>query len=239
MMMPAGCLPTFIFQSTAWVARSTAAISSLSCRVTKAWRLSAENQTWLGDVRFKDQNDDQIIDSKDLTFIGSPIPDFTFGLTNNFQVKSFDISLFLQGSVGAEIYNFMKWQLERMNTNYMNQSVNVVDRYTPENTDGALPRFTNTNTNNTAMSDRYVENGSYMRIQNLTVGYTLPARISSKVYISNLRVWVSAQNLYTFSGYSGYDPEVGVYNNQITLMNVDMGHYPNPRTYSVGANVTF
>ena len=141
--------------------------------------------------------------------------------------------------MGAEIYNFMKWQLERMNTNYMNQSVNVTDRYTPENTDGALPRFTNTNTNNTAMSDRYVENGSYMRIQNLTVGYTLPARISSKVYISNLRVWVSAQNLYTFSGYSGYDPEVGVYNNQITLMNVDMGHYPNPRTFSVGANVTF
>ena len=199
----------------------------------------AENQTWLGDIRFKDQNNDQVIDSKDLTFIGSPIPDFTFGLTNNFQYKSFDISLFLQGSVGSEIYNFMKWQLERMNTNYMNQSVDVVDRYTAENTDGALPRFTTTNTNNTAMSDRYVENGSYMRIQNLTVGYTLPARISTKAYISNLRVWVSAQNLYTFSGYSGYDPEVGVYNNQITLMNVDMGHYPNPRTFSVGANVTF
>jgi hypothetical protein len=119
-------------------------------------------------------------------------------LTNNFQIRSFDVSLFLQGSVGAEIYNFMKWQLERMNTPTYNQSVGVTDRYTAENTDGALPRFTTTNTNNTAMSDRYVENGSYMRIQNLTLGYTLPNRISSKAYISNLRVWVSAQNLYTF-----------------------------------------
>jgi hypothetical protein len=199
----------------------------------------AQNQTWLGDVRFKDIYKDDVIDSKDLTFIGSPIPDFTFGLTNNFQYKSFDLSLFLQGSVGAEIYNFMKWQLERMNNNYHNQSVEVMDRYTAENTGGKLPRFTNTNTNNTAMSDRYIEDGSYLRVQNLTLGYTLPVRLTSKIYISNLRVWVSSQNLYTFSGYSGYDPEVGVYNNAITLMNVDMGHYPNPRTFSVGANVTF
>lgn len=89
------------------------------------------------------------------------------------------------------------------------------------------------------MSDRYIESGSYMRVQNVTLGYKLPVKIISKVRISSLRAYVSVQNLITFSKYSGYDPEVGVYNNTIRLMNVDMGHYPNPRTFSIGANVAF
>ena len=101
----------------------------------------AENETWLGDVRFADQNGDEIIDSKDLTFIGSPIPDFTFGFTNNFRYRNFDFSIFFQGSYGAEIYNFMKWQLERMNNVYYNQSTAVMDRYTADNTDGLLPQI--------------------------------------------------------------------------------------------------
>lgn len=199
----------------------------------------AENQTWLGDVRFKDVVPDAKIDAADMTFIGSPIPKFTYGLTNAFQLKDFDLSIFIQGSYGSKIYNFLKWQIERMNNGYYNQSRTVMDRYTDLNTDGALPRFTNSNTNNTAMSDRYIESGSYMRVQNVTLGYKLPLKIVSKIRISSLRAYVSAQNLFTFSKYSGYDPEVGVYNNTIRLMNVDMGHYPNPRTFSIGANVAF
>lgn len=198
-----------------------------------------QNETWLGDVRFADMNDDQVIDSKDLTFIGSPIPDFTFGLTNNFRYRDFDLSVFLQGSYGAEIFNFMKWQLERMNNVYYNQSRTVMDRYTATNTDGALPRFTFTNTNNTAMSDRYVEDGSYLRVQNITLGYRLPKTLISKVKMNNLRVYVTVQNLYTFTKYTGYDPEVGSYNNSIRLMNVDAGHYPNPRTILGGVSVEF
>ena len=199
----------------------------------------AENETWLGDVRYKDQNGDQIIDSKDLTFIGSPIPDFTFGFTNNLRYRNIDLSIFLQGSYGAEVFNFMKWQLERMNNVYYNQSTAVMDRYTATNKDGALPRFTNTNTNNTAMSDRYVEDGSFVRIQNITLGYRLPKTLISKVKMNSLRLYVTVQNLYTFTGYSGYDPEVGAYNNSIRLMNVDAGHYPNPRTYMGGVSVEF
>jgi hypothetical protein len=199
----------------------------------------AQNQTWLGDIRFKDINGDKIINSSDYTFIGSPIPKFTYGLTNTFQYKNFDLSVFLQGSYGAKIYNFLKWQIERMNNAYMNQSTTVMDRYTADNTGGSLTRFTSTNTNNTAMSDRYIEDGSYLRVQNLTLGYRLPQNIISKVRITNLRAYISIQNLLTFSKYSGYDPEVGVYNNTIRLMNVDMGHYPNPRTISIGANVEF
>jgi hypothetical protein len=199
----------------------------------------AQNQTWLGDIRFKDINGDKVIDAKDITFIGSPIPKFTYGITNNFSYKGFDLSVFIQGSQGAKIFNFLKWQLEKMDNAYYNQSTAVMDRYTADNINGSLPRFTNTNTNNVYMSDRYIESGSYLRVQNLTVGYRLPSSIISKAHISNLRVYLSIQNLLTISGYSGYDPEVGAYNNTIRLMNVDMGHYPNPRTISFGANVEF
>lgn len=199
----------------------------------------AENQTWLGDIRFKDVFEDDVIDSKDLTFIGNPLPKFTYGITNTFTFMDFDFSFFLQGSYGSKIFNFLKWQTERMNNAYLNQSVTVMDRYTDINTDGSLPRFTNTNTNNSAMSDRYIESGSYLRVQNVTLGYRLPTNLLSKVRMTNLRVYATAQNLFTFSDYSGYDPEVGAYNNSISLMNVDAGHYPNPRTMMVGASVEF
>jgi hypothetical protein len=199
----------------------------------------AQNQTWFGDVRFKDVTPDGVIDAKDITFIGSPIPKLTYGFTNNFQFKGFDASIFFQGSYGAKIFNFLKWQLEKMDNAYYNQSTAVMDRYTDTNTNGSLPRFTNSNTNNVYMSDRYIENGSYLRAQNLTIGYRLPAAITKKAMISNLRVYMTIQNLFTISGYSGYDPEVGAYNNTIRLMNVDMGHYPNPRTFTFGANVEF
>ncbi len=199
----------------------------------------AEDQTWLGDIRFKDVYEDDVIDAKDYTFIGSPLPKFTYGLTNSFMYKNFDLSIFIQGSYGSKIFNFLKWQLERMNNAYYNQSVDVLDRYTDTNTDGKLPRFSDTNTNNTAMSDRYVEDGTYMRIQNITLGYRVPQDVISKLHIANLRAYVSLQNLMTFTKYSGYDPEVGVYNNSIKLMNIDMGHYPNPRTVMCGINVEF
>lgn len=198
-----------------------------------------ETHTWLGDVRYKDLNDDQVIDEKDMTYIGSPVPDFTFGFTNTLNYKSFDLSLFLQGSYGAEIYNFLKWQLEKLDNSYNNQLATVLDRYTAENTDGSLPRFTASNSNNTYTSDRYIEDGSYLRIQNLTIGYKLPTNIISRVKMTNLRVYMSAQNLYTFTKYTGYDPEIGALDNGILLMNVDQGHYPNPRTITFGINVEF
>ncbi|MDF1548262.1 MAG: TonB-dependent receptor [Bacteroidales bacterium] len=203
-----------------------------------------ETHTWLGDVRFKDLSGpdgvpDGIINEDDMTYIGSPIPDFTFGLTNTFSYKNFDASIFLQGSYGAEIYNFMRWQLEKMDNPYNNQLNTVSNRYTDTNTGGDLPRFTSTNTNNTYTSDRYVEDGSYLRIQNITIGYRLPKKLINRLKINNLRVYGSVQNLYTFTNYTGYDPEIGSYDNTILLMNVDLGHYPNSRTYSFGLNVEF
>lgn len=200
--------------------------------------------TWLGDVRFKDVSGaegipDDKIDDLDITYIGSPLPKFTYGLTNTFQYKSFDLSVFIQGSYGAKIFNFMKWQLTGLRNGYLNQSTDCLDMYSETNIDGKLPRFTTSNTNNIAMSDRYVEDGSYLRVQNITLGYRLPKELISKIRMTSLRAYVSVQNLYTFTNYSGYDPEIGAYNNSITLMNVDMGHYPNPRTVSCGLNVEF
>lgn len=199
-------------------------------------------ETWLGDIRFKDVSGpngkpDGVIDASDITFIGSPLPKFTYGLTNTFSFKGFDASIFLQGSYGAKIFNFLRWQLEKMDNAFYNQLRTVKDRYTDANTNGSLPRFTNTNVNNVYMSDRYVESGSYLRIQNITLGYRIPARILNKAKVSNVRLYMSIQNLHTFTDYSGYDPEVGAFNNNIRLMNVDAGHYPNPRSITFGANI--
>lgn len=201
-----------------------------------------ESHTWLGDIRFKDVSGadgkpDNVINEKDITYIGSPLPKFTYGLTNTFQYKDFDATVFIQGSYGAKIFNFLRWQLEKMDNIYHNQLRTVMDRYTDANTDGKLPRFVSGQVNNVAMSDRYVEDGSYLRIQNITLGYRIPKALTNRAKINNIRLYLSAQNLWTFSKYSGYDPEVGAFNNNIRLMNVDAGHYPNPRTITVGANI--
>ncbi len=195
--------------------------------------------TWLGDVRFKDQDGSKTIDDKDVVFIGSPHPKFTYGLTNNFQYKGFDLSIFLQGSYGAKIYNFLRRSLEGMENLYNNQLKDVLNRYTADNTNGSLPRFTASNKNNTAISDRFIESGSYLRIQNISLGYNLPKEFIRKAHFSSARIYVSAQNLYTFTKYKGYDPEIGAFNKSISLMNIDNGHYPNPRSVTVGANIEF
>jgi TonB-dependent starch-binding outer membrane protein SusC len=201
-----------------------------------------QTHTWLGDVRYKDVSGadgkpDGVIDEKDITFIGSPLPKFTYGVTNTVNYKSFDFSVFIQGSQGAKIFNFLRWQLEKMDNPFYNQLRSVSDRYTATNTEGKLPRFTNTNVNNVYMSDRYVEDGSYLRIQNIAIGYRIPAKYLSKAKISTARVYITVQNLHTFTNYSGYDPEVGVFNNNIRLTNVDAGHYPNPRSFTAGINL--
>lgn len=199
----------------------------------------AQDKTWLGDIRFKDINGDKIINEKDYTNIGSPLPKFTYGFTNTFMYKGFDLAVFFQGSYGAKIFNYLKWQTEGLSNPYDNQLTSVLNRYSATNTGSNTPRFTQLNTNNRAMSDRYIEDGSYARIQNVAIGYRVPKKYSSRALINNLRVYFSCQNLYTFTKYSGYDPEVGAFNGSINLMNVDMGHYPNPRSFTFGANVEF
>jgi TonB-dependent starch-binding outer membrane protein SusC len=201
--------------------------------------VAQNNGTWLGDVRYKDLNGDKVIDDKDITYIGNPQPKFTYGLTNNFTFRGFDATVFLQGSYGGKIFNYLRRSLEGVENQFYNQMATVNDRYTADNPNGTLPRFTSNNKNNTAISDRWVEDGSYLRIQNISIGYNLPKNLLKKAALNNVRVYVAGQNLHTFTKYKGYDPEIGAYNQGISLMNVDNGHYPNPRSITIGANIEF
>ncbi len=197
-------------------------------------------QTYLGDVKYVDVNGDGQITDADKTFIGNPHPDFTFGFTNNFRYKSFDLSVFCQGSVGNDIMNLTRRNGIANNMLFQNMFTEAQNFYSADNTDTNIPRPINSIANpNQEISDRFIEDGSYLRIQNVTLGYTLPSSLLSKVKLSRLRLYASAQNLYTFTRYSGYDPEIGSFNQNVLLSNVDNGRYPSPRTYSIGINLEF
>lgn len=194
-------------------------------------------QQWLGDIRFKDLNGDGKIDDKDVTAIGNPNPKFTYGMTNTVNYKNLDLSVFITGSYGAKIFNYARRQTEAMNTPFNNQLVTVLDRYTTDNPNGTLPRYNQWHNNNLRISDRYVEDGSYLRIQNISLGYNLPKNLLTKANIGSARLYVAVQNLATFTKYSGYDPEIGAFNNSARFMNIDNGRYPNPRSFTMGANI--
>ncbi|HLT52523.1 MAG TPA: hypothetical protein VKZ97_01440, partial [Flavobacteriaceae bacterium] len=195
--------------------------------------------TWLGDIKFKDVNGDGVVDSNDRTVIGNPHPDFTFGFQNSFNYKNFDLSVFMQGTYGNDIFNVVDRALTAGNRSYTNQSPSVLDYWSVENPNAGSPRLARNDTPNINISDRYIEDGSYLRIQNVTLGYSLPNDVTRRIGMSRMRFYGSIQNLWTFTKYSGYDPEVGVYNQNALLMGVDNGRYPTPRTFTLGLNVEF
>ena len=201
---------------------------------------------WIGDIKFKDISGpegtpDGVIDDYDKTNIGNPHPDFTFSMANNFKYKDFDLSINLQGSYGNDIYNWTRRMTEGMREIRGNQLAKVLNRFVEgvnENTN--LPRFSSNNANdNSRVSSRFIEDGSYLRIQNITLGYNLPTDILGDKLFSRFRVYVTAQNVYTFTDYSGYDPEIGAYSQNALLMGVDNGRYPTPRTFMLGINLDF
>ena len=194
----------------------------------------------LGDVEYKDQNKDGLIDEKDLTYIGNPQADFVYGFTNSFRYKNVDLSIFLTGSQGNKVMNLTRRAATKNQRLYENQLAEAADFWTPENPNAKYPRPDGGDGHpNIAISDRYVEDGSYLRISQLTFGYTLPSDILSKAKLTKLRFLVSAQNLYTFTKYTGYDPEIGDYNQNALLSGIDSGRYPTNRTITLGLNVEF
>ncbi len=195
--------------------------------------------TWLGDIKFRDVNGDGVVDADDRTVIGNPHPDFTFGFQNSLSYKNFDLSVFLQGSYGNDVFNAIGRSLTAANRTFTNQSPSVLDYWSVDNPDSSSPRLARNDTPNINISDRYVEDGSYLRIQNVTLGYTLPGTLTDKINISSFKVYGSIQNLHTFTNYSGYDPEVGSFNQSAILAGVDNGRYPTPRTFTLGINVEF
>ncbi|WP_052346330.1 SusC/RagA family TonB-linked outer membrane protein [Hymenobacter swuensis] len=192
-----------------------------------------------GDIRFADVNGDKVINDADRTIIGNPNPKVIGGVTNTFSFKGLDLSVFFQGSFGNDIYNANRQALESL-SGPVNQLTTVLDRWTPTNTDTSIPRavFGDPN-NNGRFSSRWIEDGSYVRLKNLTLGYTLPASLINKARFSGLRVYVSGQNLLTWTDYSGYDPEVSADPFSATSSGRDFGVYPQARTYTVGLNASF
>lgn len=190
------------------------------------------NRTSAGDIRFKDLNNDGIINDKDRTFLGNPNPSFIFALNNSFAWKGFDLSIFLQGVSGNKILNANRIWSEAMSI-AQNQTTETLGRWTGEGTSNEMPRavFNDPNKNNRP-SDRYIEDGSYLRIKNITLGYTLPRALINKVHLESVRVYATALNLLTITKYTGFDPEVGT-------SGIDNNVYPVTATYSFGVNIGF
>ena len=211
-----------------------------SPKQTENGGVSKWSGTFPGDIIFADNNGDGKIDASDRVILGSPHPDFTFGFTNTFSYKNFDLSIFLQGSQGAKIFNFTRIRTEGLNSLGVNQLKEATDNWTPDNQTAKYPRFILGDPNqNNRFSDRFMEDGSYVRLQNISFGYTIPTGALDKLFIKRLKIYGSVQNLKTFTKYSGYDPELGSYDQNSKLSNVDNGHYPNPRTFTLGVNVEF
>lgn len=242
---------------------STVTVATPNYRKGTIVKNTAALTTSVGDFLFKDVNGDGIIDENDQTYIGSPLPKFTFGFNNTFRYKSFDASVFFYGSVGNKVLNFVNRHL--LDPNIMGNHLNKVKDYpvigykdgNSNNTDvwnltitsgrGDLSRIVYSDLNqNSRISDRLVESGSYLRIQNIVIGYTLPKKWLERVKIANARIYVNIQNLCTISGYSGFDPEVGATQASYTfsgqdmlLYGVDTGRCPTPASYNIGLDITF
>lgn len=237
------------------------------------------NTVWVGDVKYKDISGpdgvpDGKIDENDRTYIGNPMPKYTFGWTNTFRYKDFDLSIFVNGSVGNKVYNYIRMKLDNMKSVWANQAATVINRsqITPINpnkdySNGYLGHnattvyhwyddidnvqvlnptnipaaHLNDPNENSRVSDRYIEDGSYLRIKNITLGYTFPKQWIKNLGLENVRLSCNIQNLWTITGYKGYDPEIGASTSDKNgyVYGLDNGRYPSPTVYSFGLNVTF
>lgn len=230
-----------IFQSQAQVNSSAAQVNP-----TPSQTYNPSLHTSAGDLKFADINKDGVIDLKDRVFLGSYLPKFTYAINLGANYHGFDASIFLQGVQGSKIFNATRVITEGM-VRFFNAGTAVLNAWTPTNTGTNIPRAASGDPNQNARpSTRFLENGSYLRLKNLSIGYRIPAstlQSLTKGSVSSLRIYVSGQNLLTFTDYSGFDPEVGnrtPTGNNVALTNgIDFAVYPQPKTYLIGLQVTF
>jgi TonB-linked SusC/RagA family outer membrane protein len=195
------------------------------------------NGIYLGDIEYLGNNNGN---PNTQYALGNPNPDFTYSITNTFNYKDFDLSIFLTGSYGGKILNAVDFQLHGGYQLYQNQLASEANYWTTTNTKTNIPAprsgFGN---NNLVMSDRFLENASYLRLQNVRLGYNLPAKWARYIKMTRLKIYASGQNLYVFTKYTGLDPEVGSLNQNPVLQNIDYGRYPIPRVITFGLNAEF
>lgn len=216
-----------------------------------------EGSVWIGDYLFEDINKDGVIDDSDRTYIGNPEPKFTFGIGNTFTYKNFDLSVHLTGSYGNDVVNYQRRWLENPieNHNLLTKArdyakLDLIDPDGPNDFrnvriisgDWDMPRIATSSgasSSNYRFSNKFVEDGSYLRIQSVSLGYNIPRKFISRIGLESFKVYMNLQNLYTFTKYAGYDPEIGSLNQDALLTGIDNARYPSPRMYTFGINVTF
>jgi len=190
-----------------------------------------------GDRKYVDTDGDGVVTTADKHNIGNAQPKFTASFSNTVAYKKFDLSFFLQGSFGNKIFNLLQQQLEKTTTT-QNVSAVLLDRFdSAANPNGRFPKVVNAPV--VQVADVYIEDGSYVRLKNITLGYNFPKNIASKILAKQIRVYISAQNLFTITKYKGLDPEANFYDQNNLQQGVDLGVYPNARSYTAGVNVTF
>lgn len=187
-----------------------------------------------GDVRFVDVNGDNVINEDDRTMIGNPTPTWTLGMNASFEYRQFDFSFLMVGAFGHDIFN----GTQRQDLRYTNRTDQILDRWTGEGTSDEIPRYTWSDINNNyRVSDLYIENGSYLRMRNIQIGYTLPKSVLERLNAITWRFYVSAENLFTITGYTGADPEIGAMGS--FDIGIDRGVYPQARTIRFGTTISF
>lgn len=213
---------------------------------------AAGGSIWYGDLKFKDINGDKMIDERDQTFLGSPIPKIQLGLNNSFSYKKFDLNVFLTGNYGNKVFNQMRMNGEYPGTSFgylkaLNNyaKLALIDPAKPAtdinnvyvvNPDTDIPGIRNDNTNgNNRVSDKYVEDGSFIRFKTISLGYSLSDKLLEKAHIHSLRVYVNVSNAFLITKYKGMDPEIGSWNP--LNAGYDNGFYPQPRVFTVGASL--
>jgi TonB-linked SusC/RagA family outer membrane protein len=220
--------------------------------------IDEEKGVWIGDYIYKDNNKDGVIDEKDRTFIGNPEPKFTYGIGNTFTYKNWDLTVFFTGSYGNDVVNYARRYMENPRRNISNLFASAMDYarlglidpngpndYRNVRVIGGDPLAsrlalsTATSDYNFAFSDRFIEDGSYIRLQNISVGYTFPKNWIKAAGIDQLKLYANIQNIHTWTKYRGYDPEIGLTYGNSTINGLDNGRYPSPRIYTIGLNLTF
>lgn len=197
-----------------------------------------------GDIKFRDNNKDGVVDNKDRAFLGSFIPDFMYAFNLGANFKNFDASVFFQGVQGNKIYNATRTISEGM-VRFFNSSTKVLDAWRPDHTNTSVPRAIGSDPNQNARpSTRFLEDGSYLRLKNIIIGYSIPDKwlgSTTKGVVRGFRIYVSAQNILTFTNYSGYDPEVGnrTVNTSSLTNGIDAAVYPQPKAFQVGIQANF
>ncbi len=211
---------------------------------------------WVGDIKFVDQNGDGVINDADQKVIGDPNPDLVYGWTNTFTFKNWELNVGLTGQFGGDILNWARYRTEGLASIWDSQNPEVLNRaqairIDPSGGDeianlmlasgcNGMPRFSSLDGNgNQRMSDRWIEDATYLRIQNISLAYNLPQNWARKAFLQSAKIYFNVQNVYTFTKYSGYDPEIGAYNQSSLLQNIDRGRYPTPRTFTLGLNLSF